>query len=99
MSGVFSVFDERPAVFGGAVVFTSKGTFFCAGTGAAATGFRWSSVFLLSPPNSDWEFYHAGDNKKTEDHLKPVAAAPVPAQKNVPLLVQTTAPPKHASRP
>jgi len=51
-----------------------------------------------APPNSDWEFYHAGDNKKTEDHLKPVAAAPVPAQKNVPLLVKTTAPPKTAGR-
>jgi cell division septation protein DedD len=28
-----------------------------------------------APPNSDWEFYHAGDNKKTEDHLKPVPVA------------------------
>lgn len=28
-----------------------------------------------SPPNSDWEFYHAGDSKKTEDHLKPVPVA------------------------
>ncbi len=53
---------------------------------------------MAAPPNSDWEFYHAGDNKKTEDHLKPVAAAPVPAQKNVPLLVKTTAPPKTAGR-
>src|SRR5256885_3759768 len=26
------------------------------------------------PPTSDWEFYHAGDNKKTEDHLKPAAS-------------------------
>src|SRR5260370_20488297 len=51
-----------------------------------------------APPNSDWEFYHAGDNKKTEDHLKPVAAAPVPAQKNVPLLVKTTAPAKTPGR-
>ena len=24
--------------------------------------------------NSDWEFYHAGDSNKTDDHLKPVAA-------------------------
>jgi septal ring-binding cell division protein DamX len=47
-----------------------------------------------APPNSDWEFYHAGDNKKTEDHLKPVASAP--ARKNAPLLVKTTAPPKTA---
>src|SRR6266436_6677585 len=28
-----------------------------------------------APPNSDWEFYHAGEPKKTEDHLKPVASA------------------------
>jgi len=36
-----------------------------------------------APPNSDWEFYHAGDNKKTEDHLKPL-----------PMVVKTTAPPR-----
>jgi septal ring-binding cell division protein DamX len=28
-----------------------------------------------APPNSDWEFYHAGDSKKAEDHLKPVPVA------------------------
>ena len=44
-----------------------------------------------TPPNSDWEFYHAGDNKKPEDRLKPVATGPAPAQKNVPVLVKTTA--------
>jgi cell division septation protein DedD len=49
-----------------------------------------------APPNSDWEFYHAGDTKKTEDHLKPVASAPAPAPKNVPVLVKTTAPPRTA---
>ncbi len=27
------------------------------------------------PPNSDWEFYHAGDSNKTEDHLKSVACS------------------------
>jgi cell division septation protein DedD len=47
-------------------------------------------------PNSDWEFYHAGDNKKPEDHLKPVAAVPVPARKNAPVLVRTTTPPRAA---
>jgi septal ring-binding cell division protein DamX len=26
------------------------------------------------PANSDWEFYHAGDSNKTDDHLKPVAS-------------------------
>src|SRR5258708_8166933 len=46
-----------------------------------------------APPNSDWEFYHAGDNKKPEDRLKPVAARPARAQKNVPVLVRTTAAP------
>src|SRR5690349_12574358 len=32
-----------------------------------------------APPNSDWEFYHAGDSKKPEDHLKSVASSPAPA--------------------
>ncbi len=49
-----------------------------------------------TPPNSDWEFYHAGDNKKTEDHLKPVASAPAPARKNLPVLVKTKAPSRTA---
>jgi septal ring-binding cell division protein DamX len=51
-----------------------------------------------APPNSDWEFYHAGDSKKTEDHLKPVASSPVPAasRKITPAIVKTTAPPKTA---
>jgi cell division septation protein DedD len=54
-----------------------------------------------APPNSDWEFYHAGDNKKTVDHLKPVASAPAtsPAQKSVPVLVKTAAPPRTAGGP
>ena len=26
------------------------------------------------PANSDWEFYHAGDSNKTDDHLKSVAS-------------------------
>ena len=47
-----------------------------------------------APPNSDWEFYHAGDNSKTEDHLKPVTSAPAPARKSAPMLVRTTAPPR-----
>jgi septal ring-binding cell division protein DamX len=49
-----------------------------------------------APPNSDWEFYHAGDSKKPPDHLKPVASVnmPAPAAKNVP--VKTTAPTKTA---
>lgn len=47
-----------------------------------------------APPNSDWEFYHAGDHKKTEDRLKPVAPAPAPARKSEPVLVKTTAAPR-----
>jgi DedD protein len=32
------------------------------------------------PASTDWEFYHAGDSSKADDHLKPAAApAPVPA--------------------
>ena len=27
-----------------------------------------------SPSSSEWEFYHAGDSNKTDDHLKPVAS-------------------------
>jgi len=47
-------------------------------------------------PNSDWEFYHAGDNKKPEDRLKPVVGGPAPAQKSIPVLVRTTAAPRKA---
>jgi DedD protein len=43
----------------------------------------------VAPPNSDWEFYHVGDKRKSEDHLKPVAAAPATSQRNVPALVKT----------
>src|SRR5437879_1085883 len=50
-----------------------------------------------APPNSDWEFYHAGDSKKTEDHLKPVVPAPGTAQKTAPLLVRNTPPPRTPS--
>jgi DedD protein len=33
-----------------------------------------------APANSDWEFYHAGDSNKTDDHLKPaVNPSQVPA--------------------
>src|SRR6202795_2446686 len=27
----------------------------------------------VAPANSDWEFYHAGDSNKTDDHLKPAS--------------------------
>jgi DedD protein len=54
-----------------------------------------------APPNSDWEFYHAGDSKKPEDHLKPAVSAPAPAaaRKSAPVLVKTTAPPRTAGTP
>jgi len=49
-----------------------------------------------APPNSEWEFYHAGDSKKPEDHLKSVSSAPPPApgRKTSPVLVKTAAPPR-----
>jgi cell division septation protein DedD len=49
-----------------------------------------------APPNSDWEFYHAGDSKKPEDHLKPVVStpAPAPARKIAPAIVKATVPPR-----
>jgi len=50
-----------------------------------------------APPNSDWEFYHAGDSKKPEDHLKSVSSAPAPGRKTSPVLVKTTAPPRTAA--
>jgi septal ring-binding cell division protein DamX len=49
------------------------------------------------PAKTDWEFYHAGDAKKPEDHLKSVA--PSPTQTNAPALVRTTAPPRTAGSP
>jgi septal ring-binding cell division protein DamX len=52
-----------------------------------------------APPNSDWEFYHAGDNKKTEDRLKTAAPAPTATHKSEPMLVKTTAAPRTAGGP
>jgi cell division septation protein DedD len=49
-----------------------------------------------APPNSDWEFYHAGDSKKTVDHLKPAVPASAPLQKSAPVLVRTAAAPRTA---
>jgi septal ring-binding cell division protein DamX len=48
-----------------------------------------------APPNSDWEFYHAGDKKKTEDRLKPVAVAATPAKKSSPVAVRSSSPPRN----
>jgi len=56
------------------------------------------------PATSDWEFYNAGKSKATDDHLKPLPAAPV--QKLAPTPVKNVAPakpnpplPKSASAP
>src|SRR6266403_4521093 len=49
-----------------------------------------------APPNSDWEFYHAGDSKKTVDHLKPAIPVTAPAEKNAPVLIKSTAAAKSA---
>lgn len=45
-------------------------------------------------PNSDWEFYHAGDAKKTEDRLKPAAAEP--SAKTLPAVAKGGTPAKTA---
>ena len=50
-----------------------------------------------APPSSEWEFYHAGESKKTEDRLKPAAPAPAPAKKSEPVVVKTTASARTAS--
>lgn len=52
-----------------------------------------------APPNSEWEFYHAGDSKKPEDHLKSVSSAPPPAplRKSSPVLVKAAGPPRTAA--
>src|SRR5438309_11329319 len=51
-----------------------------------------SPTETAAPPNSDWEFYHAGDSKKTEDHLKPVAVPAAPAKKSSPVAVRSSPP-------
>ena len=40
--------------------------------------------------NSEWEFYHAGDNTKEEDRLKPESPAPAKPTKSEPSVVKTT---------
>jgi cell division septation protein DedD len=50
-----------------------------------------------APPSSEWEFYHAGENKQSEDRLKPAAPAPAPARKSEPAVVKTAAPARTAS--
>jgi len=52
-----------------------------------------------APPNSDWEFYHAGDSKKAVDHLKPAIPTSAPAEKNATVMVKTAAAAKSAGNP
>jgi septal ring-binding cell division protein DamX len=52
-----------------------------------------------APKDPDWEFYHAGDNKKPEDHLKPVSAASPATPNSAPAIVRTAGPSKTASSP
>jgi septal ring-binding cell division protein DamX len=47
-------------------------------------------------PDSGWEFYHAGDPKKTDDRLKPLPPAGAPAKKTSPVMVKGSAPAKSA---
>jgi len=34
----------------------------------------------VTPPSSDWEFYHAGESKAADEHLKPAPANSSPAK-------------------
>jgi septal ring-binding cell division protein DamX len=52
-----------------------------------------------APPKTDWEFYHAGDNKKPEDHLKAVANSSPATPNPAPAVVRTSAPGKTAMSP
>jgi cell division septation protein DedD len=52
-----------------------------------------------APPKTDWEFYHAGDNKKPEDHLKAVSTASPATPNSAPAIVRAAAPNKTASSP
>jgi septal ring-binding cell division protein DamX len=56
-------------------------------------------VDSTTPKDPDWEFYHAGDSKKPEDHLKPVASASPSTPNPAPAIVRTSAPSKTASSP
>lgn len=46
-----------------------------------------------APSSPEWEFYHAGEAKKTDDHLKPAA----PEAKTVPAVAKSAAQPKPAN--
>jgi septal ring-binding cell division protein DamX len=52
-----------------------------------------------APPKTDWDFYHAGDDKKPVDHLKPVATVAPATPNNAPAVLRTSAPGKTASSP
>lgn len=50
-----------------------------------------------APASSDWEFYHAGDNKLSDDRLKPKAPERSPSPQNEPSVVKTVATPRGAN--
>lgn len=53
----------------------------------------------VSQPSSEWEFYHAGEKKAANDHLKP-AAAPAPAvQKTIATSAKTPVQPVNSGKP
>ena len=47
-----------------------------------------------APASSDWEFYHAGDNKVPDDRLRSTAPAHPATAKNEPSVVKTVATPR-----
>jgi cell division septation protein DedD len=51
-----------------------------------------SPTDTAAPANSDWEFYHAGDSNKPEDHLKP--APPATSPNPTPAVAKGNTPPK-----
>src|SRR5262249_27736176 len=39
----------------------------------------------VTPPSSDWEFYHAGENKPTDEHLNPAPTSSAPPRPAAPV--------------
>lgn len=58
-----------------------------------------TQVGTAAPKDPDWEFYHVGDNKKPEDHLKPVATASPSTPNPAPAIVRTSGSSKTAGSP
>jgi len=58
-----------------------------------------TSTDASTPPKTDWDFYHAGDNKKTVDQLKPVATVSPASPNNAPAVIRTSTPSRTAGGP